>query len=139
MGQKITRVVIDTNVIVSALLFGGIPGELISLWKNNVIKPLVTQKIIGEYINVLAYPKFKLIENEINYLIYNEILPFFDVITSESKQQIVLEDPSDDKFVQCAISGKADYIISGDHHLLSLASLRDIKIVDPSKFLNFII
>jgi putative PIN family toxin of toxin-antitoxin system len=135
MGQKrITRVVIDTNVIVSALLFGGTPGKLIPLWKNNEIKPFVTQKIIGEYINVLAYPKFDLVENEINYLIYNEILPYFDVIQSEENQRIVLNDPSDDKFIQCAISANADYIISGDHHLLSIAAYKGVKIVTASQF-----
>ena len=58
--QKVDRVVIDTNVVVSALLFGGTPGELIPLWKSGRIKPLASAEIIDEYIRVLAYPKFKL-------------------------------------------------------------------------------
>jgi putative PIN family toxin of toxin-antitoxin system len=136
---KIVRVVIDTNVIVSALLFGGTPGELISLWKNNLIRPLVSKKIIGEYIKVLSYPKFKLTENEIHYLIYSEILPFFDVIPSGSKERIVPDDPTDDKFIECAVSGKADYVISGDRHLLSLVICNDIKMVDPSQFIKILL
>ncbi|HUV78095.1 MAG TPA: putative toxin-antitoxin system toxin component, PIN family, partial [Desulfobacterales bacterium] len=65
MGKiKEIRVVIDTNIIVSAILFGGIPGELIPLWKSGRIKPLASKKIIEEYIKVLAYPKFELSETE---------------------------------------------------------------------------
>ena len=67
------RVVIDTNVFVSAMLFGGIPGELIPLWKNGRIKPLASKAIIDEYIKVLAYPKFELSEAEIHYILYSEI------------------------------------------------------------------
>ena len=74
------RVVIDTNVIVSALLFGGTPGKLIPLWKDGLIKPLVSREIIDEYIAVLAYPKFELTETEIQYLFYQQLLPFFEVV-----------------------------------------------------------
>ena len=79
MGKiKKIRTVIDTNVIVSANLFGGIPGKLISLWKSGRIKPLASKEIIDEYLKVLAYPKFELSEKEINYILYNEILPYFE-------------------------------------------------------------
>ncbi|MBW1827125.1 MAG: putative toxin-antitoxin system toxin component, PIN family, partial [Deltaproteobacteria bacterium] len=74
MGEiKKIRAVIDTNVIVSAILFGGIPGKLIFLWKSGPLKPLASKDIIDEYIKVLAYPKFRLAEKEINYILYNEI------------------------------------------------------------------
>ena len=133
MGQKkrkIIRAVIDTNVVVSALLFEGVSGKLIPLWQNNQIKPLVSKQIIGEYITVLAYPKFALTEDEIQYLVYNEILPYVDVVLPELTSAIVLDDPSDDKFIHCAISGKAEYIVSGDRHLLSLGQYRRIKTAD---------
>ena len=71
--QKIVRVVMDTNVVVSALLFGGIPGQLIPLWKSRHIKSLASAEIIDEYIRVMTYPKFKLIEEEIHYLLNFEI------------------------------------------------------------------
>ena len=54
------KVVIDTNVLVSALLFGGIPGRFVALWKNNHVAPLVSAEIMAEYLRVLAYPKFRL-------------------------------------------------------------------------------
>ena len=80
---KPIRVVIDTNVVVSAILFGGTPGKLIPLWKTGEIKPYTSKKILNEYMRVLAYPRFNLSEKEIEYLIYQEILPFFHVIQVE--------------------------------------------------------
>jgi putative PIN family toxin of toxin-antitoxin system len=137
MGKiKKIRTVIDTNVIVSAILFGGIPGKLISLWKSGHIQPLASKDIIDEYIKVLTYPKFNLSEREINYILYNEILPYFEVVTLKSGQAIIPEDPSDDKFLHCAKAGKASVIISGDRHLINLKSYSKIKILTPSQFLE---
>jgi putative PIN family toxin of toxin-antitoxin system len=137
MGKiKKIRIVIDTNVIVSAILFGGIPGELLSLWKSGHIQPLASKDIIDEYIKVLTYPKFKLSEKEINYILYNEILPYFEVVTLKPGRTIIQEDPSDDKFIHCAQSGKAGIIISGDQHLLNLKLYGKIKILTPSQFLE---
>jgi len=73
---KIVKVVIDTNVLISGLLFGGVPGRLVLLWKNKSIQPLVSQAMIDEYLRVLAYPKFQLSQSEMEYLLYEEILPF---------------------------------------------------------------
>ena len=137
MGKiKKIRTVIDTNVIISAILFGGIPGELISLWKSGHIQPLASKDIIDEYIKVLTYPKFKLSEKEINYILYNEILPYFEVVTLKPGQAIIQEDPSDDKFIHCANAGRASVIISGDQHLINLKSYGKIKILTPSQFLE---
>ncbi len=137
MGKiKKIRTVIDTNVIISAILFGGIPGELISLWKSGHIQPLTSKDIIDEYIKVLTYQKFKLSEKEINYILYNEILPYFEVITLKPGQAIIQEDPSDDKFLHCANAGRASVIISGDQHLINLKSYGKIKILTLSQFLE---
>ena len=130
------RIVIDTNVLISGLLFGGIPGKLIQLWKNKPILPLVSKEILSEYLKVLAYPKFKLSEEEINYILYQEILPYFEVIPVKPRPVIIKADPSDDKFIRCAQSGRAKVIISGDQHLLSLKSYKEIKILSSSQFLE---
>ena len=127
--------VIDTNVLVSALLFGGDPGELITLWKVNRIQPLSSKEIMEEYLRVLAYPKFRLTEEEIEYLFSQEILPYFEVITVKSGQPFVLEDPSDDKFIWCALDGGAEAIISSDWHLLRLSSC-PIPIFSASAFIR---
>jgi uncharacterized protein len=137
MGKiKVIRVVIDTNVLIAALLFGGIPGELISMWKNNRIKPLASKEIIDEYIKVLTYPKIKLSEAEINYILYSEILPYFDIIPIKDSPSIIKADPSDDKFIHCSKKGNAGFIITGDQHLINLKTYQKIKIISPSEFLN---
>ena len=139
MGKiKVRALVIDTNVVVSALLFGGAPGELIPLWKEGSIQPKASKEIIEEYIRVLAYPKFNLSEGEINFLLYHEILPYFEVVRVSGGRVIIKDDPSDDKFIRCAKAGKASIIISGDQHLLSLKSYGKIKILTPTQFLKAI-
>jgi hypothetical protein len=94
---KIVKIVLDTNVLVSALLFGGLPGRLRTLWKEKLVRPLVSQAIIDEYIRVLTYPKFQLSQDEIEYLLHQEILPWFETIRVPQGEAVVLEDPSDDK------------------------------------------
>ena len=135
--QEVIRVVIDTNVVVSGLLFGGIPGELILLWKSGRIKPLASAEIIDEYLRVLAYPKFKLSEEEIHYLLYFELLPYFEVVSyKQASSPIIKADPSDDKFILCADAGNAKAIISGDQHLLFRKKYKNIKIFSPEQFLK---
>jgi len=58
------KVVVDTNVLVSALLFGGKPEKLMPLWQRGTIRPLASKEIIDEYLRVLTYPKFKLSEED---------------------------------------------------------------------------
>ena len=129
------KVVVDTNVLVSALLFGGKPGKLMPLWQRGTIRPLASKEIIDEYLRVLTYPKFKLSEEDINFLLYHEILLYFEVIDVHPGPRIIRKDPADDKFIRCALAGKAKFIISGDHHLLTLKSCQKIKILSPSDFL----
>ena len=114
------KIVVDTNVLVSGLLFDGKPGELIKLWKEGLIVPLCSKEIVREYLRVLAYPKFQLSESEIDFLLAHEILPYFEVLTVTPGKPFVTTDPSDDKFIWCAIEGRADVIVSGDEHLLNL-------------------
>jgi len=136
MGQsKIKSVIIDTNVLVSALLFGGVPGKLILLWKEGIVRPRASKEIIEEYIRVLAYPKFELSEEEINFLLHYEILPYFEILRIKEGPTLVAKDPSDDKFIRCAQAAGAKIIISGDQHLLKLSPYRQIRILSPSDFL----
>jgi putative PIN family toxin of toxin-antitoxin system len=130
------KVVIDTNVIISALLFGGKPGELIPLWEDGKINPLVSREIIDEYIRVLTYPKFELTKKEIQFLLYHQLLPYFEVIKTYPGPVIIPNDPTDDKFIRCALAGNINVIVSGDIHLLSLIKYQDSRILSPSDFLK---
>ena len=137
MGKvQVMDVVLDTNVVVSGLLFGRVPGKIVSLWKKGTITPFVSKEIIDEYVRVLAYPKFQLGEHEIEYLIYKEILPYFEVITPRSHTPVLSEDPTDDKFIHCALTKSISTIISGDRHLLDLKYYKSIAIFTPEEFLK---
>jgi putative PIN family toxin of toxin-antitoxin system len=137
MGKvKVKRVVIDTNVVISAFLFGGEPGELIPLWKSGRINPLASKEIVDEYLRVLTYPKFGLAPEEINFILYQEIVPHFEIVRVKPGRVIIGDDPSDDKFIRCAEAGRAKTIISGDQHLLRLKSFGSIRILTPARFLT---
>ena len=69
------RVVLDTNAVVSALLFTGISSELVLLWQKGLITLLLSREILDEYPRVFSYPKFKLSEEEIKELIQEQVLP----------------------------------------------------------------
>jgi len=131
-------VVIDTNVIVSALLFGGKPGELIRFWKTGQIQPLISKEISEEYLRFLAYPKFNLSEKEIGFLFNHEILPYFKAVKIKPGRwkTTVEDDPSDDMFIRCAVSGMCKIIISGDRHFLNLKTYDKIRILSVSLFLK---
>ncbi len=129
-------VVIDTNVFLSALLFGGTPGKLTPLWKSGKIQPQLNKTTVAELLRVLAYPKFELTENEIQYLLYVEILPFCNVVPTKSGPVIITADSSDDIFLRCCDVSKAKALISGDSHLLALKSYGNASILTPSQFLK---
>lgn len=128
------RVVLDTNTL-SALLFTGISSELVSLWQDGIITLLFSRDILDEYLRVLSYPKFKLSEEEIKKLLQEEILPYAEVVKPKRRLRIVQRNPSDNKFLECAIAGKTPVIISGDKDLLSLGRYRRIRIQTPAQFL----
>jgi putative PIN family toxin of toxin-antitoxin system len=128
------RVVLDTNVLVSALLFTGITSELTSLWQKSSITVLLSREILEEYLRVLSYPKFELSETEIRDLMGEELLPYATVINPTRRLHVVERDPSDNKFIECAVTGRARVIISGDKDLLSLGKYRHIRIRSPAQF-----
>ena len=130
------RVVLDTNVLVSALIFTGISSELVPLWQRSAITVLLSRGILEEYLRVLSYPKFQLSEAEIKALIEEELLPYVEVVNPRRRLRVVERDPSDDKFIECAVTGKAQVIISGDKDLLSLGRYRQIRIQSPAQFFD---
>jgi hypothetical protein len=129
------RIVVDTNVLVSGLLFGGVPGEVVELWQKGMARPLCSKEIVEEYLRVLAYPKFRLGEPEIEFILTREILPYFEVIAVTPGKPMVLADPADDKFIWCALEGGAKVIVSGDEHLLKHKD-SPVPVLSAAEFLS---
>lgn len=137
MGQKqrtVIRAVLDTNVLVSALLFSGEMGHLVSSWKARKFLPVFSHDTFAEFRRVLAYPKFSLTPREIDALFQDEVLPFCEVVDVEDEITGLCRDHADDKFLSCAVAAKADYIVSGDKDLLVLGNFRNIPIITVAAF-----
>ena len=130
------KVVIDTNVFISSF-FGGIPREIINLWKKGKIKLCLTQEIVEEYLEVLNRLGLKN-EKEINKLTHLFAEGFNSIFTTKtSSLNIVEDDPDDNKFIECAVALNSKIIISGDKHLKDIKKYIDIKIMSPREFLSF--
>ncbi len=129
------RAVLDTNIIVSALLFSGPPSQLVSAWQSGRLRPVVSAPVLKEYIRVLAYPKFKLTSAEIHGLIDEELLPFIETVNSTPIVIPRLRDPDDAKFIACAVGGGVRWVVSGDDDLLSLHRVKSVEILSVPAFL----
>lgn len=127
------KVIIDTNIIISSL-WGGNPKEIINLWQKNLIILICSEKIIKEYLNVLS--RFKIEENINNWS--NEFFNKSVIVVPKKEITIIKDDPTDNIFIEAAITGKADYIISGDKHLLKIRKYKKTKIINAATFLKII-
>jgi len=130
------RVVLDTNTLISALLFSGTASRLVPLWQSGEITLLLSKAILQEYLRALTYPKFRLSDQAIRGLIEEEVLPFVKTIEVRKRLTVVRRDPDDNKFLECAVTGGAKYLVTGDRDLLELDSYRGISIVTAGEFLN---
>lgn len=138
MGQELTslRVVLDTNVLVSALLFGGRAGMLREMWNNCRIIPLVSKETFAEFRRVLSYPKFKLSQREIRAILNEEILPYVEAVEITEQLTGISRDPHDDMFLAVAASGGARYLVTGDQDLLVVKNYGNTQIITVSEFLS---
>jgi putative PIN family toxin of toxin-antitoxin system len=132
--KKIIRVVLDTNVLISALLFKGELSRIVGLWQKGKIVPVISKETFDELRTVLEYPKFSLSRGEIRSLIEHEILPFFKVVNVSKRVKGACRDPGDDKFISCAISANAYCIVTGDKDLSDLKKYQSIRIIHASDF-----
>ena len=135
-GPRVTRAVLDTNVVISALVFQGPAKALVSFWQRKRILLLASQALVEEHIRVLHYPKFRLTQAEIRYLVEEELLPFITPVKVRRVPDVIREDPADNQVLACASAGRAGLIVTGDHHLLVLSRYRQVPIVTISEFLK---
>jgi len=134
MGQK-KKIVIDTNVLVSALGWDGKPRELLRRVINREVFLFTSHEIIGELSRVFKYPKFNFSESKRKRFL-ELILKLATIVEPQTKLDVVKDDTDDNMFIECAVECGAGYIISGDRHLLSLREYNNIKIITVSEFLN---
>jgi hypothetical protein len=131
----VIKAVVDTNVFVSSF-FGGNPGKLVDLWKSGEVTLCLSKPIIDEYIEVLRRLGLQN-EKELDELLGLFAHGYHVVFTVKTPELHILEnDPDDNKFIECAVALKADFIISGDKTLTEIQDYMGIKIVNPKEFLS---
>lgn len=128
------KVVLDTNVTISALFWEGNPRKIYNLVRQGKLIMLLSDNMEKEFIRVLGYEKFGLSPQEIMPFLRNLRFHARHVET-KSEIDVVTTDPTDNIFLECALDGGADFLISGDRHLLDIEVYKGIKIVRASEFL----
>lgn len=130
-----TKVVLDTNVFVSSFL-GGNPRKIVNLWRTGEVTLCLSRPIIDEYIEVLRRLGLQ-DERELGELLGLFARGFHVVFTARTPElHVVEDDPDDNKFIECAVALKADFIISGDKALTAIQDYMGIKIVNPKEFIT---
>jgi uncharacterized protein len=130
------RVVADTNIFISALVFGGLPGSFLDLAFLRSFQ-LVTSPILLHELDEKLRLKFALSTDDADR-VRAKLESAALVIEPNLTLTVITDDPDDDRVLECAVAGRVDYIVSGDRHLLKLGSYQGISIVTAREFMNAI-
>lgn len=136
--SRALRVVLDTNVVLSALVFrSGAAARLRQAWQTDTCTPLVATATVQELIRVLAYPKFRLSTDDQHQLLA-DYLPWTRSVRIPQPPPVLpadCRDPFDAPFLHLALAGKATALVTGDRDLLVLAGHMPMAILTPAEFL----
>ena len=132
------KVVVDANVFVSALLSGrGAPKQIIDLWREEAFELLTSAEILNEIERVLNYPKIA----QLHKLSTAELQEFVTLLRDEStvitptQRLAISPDESDNRYIECAVAGSADYLVTGDkQHLLPIGEYHGVPILPRPLF-----
>lgn len=129
------RVILDTNVFVSGIFFGGPPYRILKAWRDGELRLVVSQEILNEYQRVgeeLAgqFPGANL------YPILELVTMNAEIFLDQIMPEPVCEDPEDDKFIACALASGCRVIVSGDKHLLRMSGFGGIEVMRPREFID---
>jgi len=130
----VKRIVLDTNVTISALFWEGNPRKIYDLVRRGELIMLLSDDMEKEFIRVLGYEKFGLSPQEVTVFLRN-LRTHARHVETKTKIDVVVADPTDNIFLECALDGSADFIISGDRHLLDIKVYEGIHIVRAVDFL----
>lgn len=129
------KVVLDTNVYISAILFGGNCEEILWLAAQRSFELVISKSIILE-IEVVLKEKFKWSKKQVSDAL-TYLRNISTVIKPNISLSVIKDDPSDNKIIECAVAAGANYIVTGDkNHLLPVKEYKGIKILTPAEFLK---
>jgi putative PIN family toxin of toxin-antitoxin system len=128
------RVVLDTNVYISAVMFGGLPGSLLDLAFLQSFILVISPALLDELDEKLRF-KFE-VSAEDTAIIRTKLQGVGETVRPDVILNVIEDDPDDNRVLECAVEGRADYIVTGDRHLLKLVTYEAIPIVTVRQFLN---
>ena len=133
------RIVCDTNVLISGILYGGRPREVLEQIIRGKVEGVISGAMEQEFREVLARPRFGLTARQV-CRIAQQVHELFRMVFPEDvlKKPIraIADDPDDNTVLECAVAAGAEYIVSGDRHLLGMKQFREMEILSPSEFLQ---
>ena len=136
--SRTPRVVLDTNVVLSALVFAqGRVAAVRNAWHEGLCSPLVSRATAAELVRTLAYPKFRLASAEQRELLA-DYLPYCTTVRMPARppKTPACRDPADIPFLQLALAAKAEHLVTGDRDLLALANRFNVTIIKPEAWLK---
>ncbi len=134
-------VVLDTNVIVSALLSpSGPPGQIMNLWEADKLEVATSPQLLAELERVLEYAHIRgrFEDPQSTGAFLKRFRSMATVVEPQLDLDVIEEDPTDNRFLECAVAASASYIISGGDHLLAIKKYREIVILRPAVFLTIV-
>jgi putative PIN family toxin of toxin-antitoxin system len=136
MKEKI-KVTLDTNVLVSGTFWKGNSFKILDLIHKGFIECYLSNDILKEYYKIIF--SNEIIEKNTFYKVLALKIILFDTVLvfPSEKFNIIIEDPEDNKILECAFSGNSNFIVTHDKHLLKMKSFKDINIVTPKDFLKY--
>lgn len=137
MASELLKVVADTNVYISAILSGGKPGEIEHLARQRKIELLTSEAILDELAGVFK-SKFDWPDWQISEII-ESLRAITTLVVPRQTLKVIKAHEPDNRILECALEGKAQYIVSGDeHHLIPLKEYQGIRILSPVDFINIV-
>jgi len=132
------NIVCDTNVLISGVLFGGHAREILQLASRGVLTNFVSPEILREAERVLSRSKFGLRPEHVIEIL-SLFKDSFEIVIPSLKVQAIHSDPHDNHVIEAALAAGAEFIISGDKHLLKLVEWEGIRVVSPAQFIKSVI
>ena len=129
------RGIINTNVLISGIFFGGPPAKILEAWRGGELKLIVSPEILEEYFEVCARISVRNPDIDIAPILFL-IARNSQVVESQPLAEQISRDVDDDKFIACAIASGTRTIISGDNDLLTASGYKKIKVVTPRDFVD---
>jgi len=134
------EVVLDVNILVSSLIGKGKPRELWLKAVSGEFQLVLSRRIVEEFVQVISRPKFQRHLGERDVLDFLEALSTrAKIVRTRSRLRIIREDPEDNSILAATYDGRADYIVSGDRHLLGLGEFEGIKILTVERILELLL